>query len=260
MILSAVREERPDNPRMLVRHRDGSPVLAASGDEGSQPLTPVITLRIDPAPHSSRAVPEEFTPIAIPACTHPEEPWRAARRVFQRDQAQPGRQPAAVLEVEGGGSGRPCAGYPRATTPSSGGRQDVVPPASHRMPVRSTGHQHGSAKQRRGGHVGDPARCGTPSAPRPEPSAGTLPPTDAPAGTTHAAIQIPRARPTLSRRVQSYRLTLLSSTPPTTRFRVPSKNGSKIPDLVGDHGHSDGCIKANRGAAFTALCLVMASA
>src|SRR6266581_3959074 len=81
-ILLVVCQERPDNSGVFIGQRDGSPVLAASGDEGSQPLTPVITLRVDPAERGSRAVNEEFTQIAIPAFTNPEEPWLAARRVF----------------------------------------------------------------------------------------------------------------------------------------------------------------------------------
>ena len=42
---------------------------------------------------------EEFTQIAIPAFTDPQEPWRATRRVFPRDQSQPGCQLAAVFEL-----------------------------------------------------------------------------------------------------------------------------------------------------------------
>jgi hypothetical protein len=38
----------------------------------------------------ARAVHEEFTQITIPAFTDPKESWRAARRVFAGDQAQPG--------------------------------------------------------------------------------------------------------------------------------------------------------------------------
>jgi hypothetical protein len=98
-ILLVVRQERPDNPSILVRQRDGSPVLAASGDEGSQPLTPVITLRIDPAQRGSRAVNQQFTQIAIPAFTDPKEPWFTPCGVFPRDQSQPGCQLAAVLEL-----------------------------------------------------------------------------------------------------------------------------------------------------------------
>jgi hypothetical protein len=59
-----MREERPDPPGIPVRQRDGRPVLAASGDEGAQPLTPVLTPRIDPAQRGSRALHEEFTPRA----------------------------------------------------------------------------------------------------------------------------------------------------------------------------------------------------
>ena len=89
----------PDHSGVFMGQRDGSPVLASSGDEGSQPLTPVITLRIDPAERGARAMNEECTQIAIPACTEPEEPWRAARQVFPWDQYQTGRQLAAVLEL-----------------------------------------------------------------------------------------------------------------------------------------------------------------
>jgi hypothetical protein len=98
-ILLVVRQERPDNSGVFIGQRDGSPVLAASGDEGSQPLTPVITLCVDPAERGSRAVNEEFTQIAIPAFTDPEEPRFAACRVFAGDEAELRRQLAAVLEL-----------------------------------------------------------------------------------------------------------------------------------------------------------------
>jgi hypothetical protein len=66
------------------------------------------------------------------------------------------------------------------------------------------------------------------------------PPTDAPAGTTDAAVQIPRAGATLLGGVWPYLLALPSSTPAATCFRVPPSHGPKIPDRVGDHGHGDG--------------------
>src|SRR4029453_10124710 len=92
-------QERPDNPGVFIGQRDGSPVLAASSDEGSQPPTALIRPRVDPAKRGSRAMGEDFTPIAIPAFTDPEEPWLTPCRVFTRDQTQPGRQLAAVFEL-----------------------------------------------------------------------------------------------------------------------------------------------------------------
>jgi hypothetical protein len=84
-ILLVVCQECPDNSSVFIGQCDGRAVLAASGDERFEPPTPVITLRADPAERGSRAVHEEFTPRAIPAFTNPEEPWRAARRVFPRN-------------------------------------------------------------------------------------------------------------------------------------------------------------------------------
>jgi hypothetical protein len=98
-ILLVVRQERPGNPGVFIGQCDGSPVLAAASDEGSQPPTPVIRPRVDPAERGSCTMDEEFTQIAIPAFTDPEEPWLTPCGVFTRDQAQPGRQLAAVFEL-----------------------------------------------------------------------------------------------------------------------------------------------------------------
>src|SRR2546423_76838 len=87
-----VRQERPNHPGVCIGQRDGSPVLAAASDEGSQPPTPVIRPCVDPAKRGSRAMDKEFTQIAIPAFTDPEEPWLTPCGVCPRDQAQPGRQ------------------------------------------------------------------------------------------------------------------------------------------------------------------------
>jgi hypothetical protein len=65
-----VCQERPDHSGVFMGQCDGSPVLAASGDEGSQPLTPVITLRVDLAERGSRAVNEEF-PQMLFVSDHP---------------------------------------------------------------------------------------------------------------------------------------------------------------------------------------------
>src|SRR5262245_18704931 len=92
VIRLAVCEERPCVPSILVRQRDGRPLLAASGHAGAPPLTPVITPHIDPAQHGSRTVHEACPQRAVPVCTDPEAPWRAARRVFPWDQPQPGCQ------------------------------------------------------------------------------------------------------------------------------------------------------------------------
>jgi hypothetical protein len=81
-ILLVVCQERPDNSGIFIGQRDGSPVLSSSGDEGSQPLTPVITLRVDPAEHGSRAVHEELTQLPIPACADPEQTQLATRRML----------------------------------------------------------------------------------------------------------------------------------------------------------------------------------
>jgi hypothetical protein len=70
-ILLVVRQERSDNSGVFIGQRDGSPVLSSSGDEGSQPLTPVITLCVDPAERGSCAVNEEFAQVAISAFTDP---------------------------------------------------------------------------------------------------------------------------------------------------------------------------------------------
>lgn len=42
--------------------------------------------------------------------------------------------------------------------------------------------------------------------------------------------------------------------------RIPSRDGAKIPDVGGDHGHGHGRLKADCGATFSPLCLIMAPA
>jgi hypothetical protein len=81
-----------------MRPRDGRPVLSPSGDEGSEPSTPLGICDFDPPEGGSRAVTQQFTPSAIPACPDPDEPWLPPTGGFPRDQAQPGRQLAAVCE------------------------------------------------------------------------------------------------------------------------------------------------------------------
>jgi len=87
-----VRQERPDTSGVFLGQRDGRLGLAASGAEGSQPATPVLTLGVDSPECRACALPAACTPRAIPACAHPEPLWLTSRGVFLRDQAQPGRQ------------------------------------------------------------------------------------------------------------------------------------------------------------------------
>jgi hypothetical protein len=53
-VLLVMRQERPDNPSIRVRQCDGSPVLAASGNEGAQPPAALIRLGVDPAERGAR--------------------------------------------------------------------------------------------------------------------------------------------------------------------------------------------------------------
>jgi hypothetical protein len=89
VILLVVREERPHHPSILVRQRDGRPVLPPSGDEGSEPSTPLVIFDFDPTEGGSRTVNQQLTPIAIPVFADPEEPWLTPCGVFPRGQSQP---------------------------------------------------------------------------------------------------------------------------------------------------------------------------
>jgi hypothetical protein len=103
-----VREERHENPGVLLGSGDGGAVLAPSGDEGFEPPTPLVLLCVHPAARGSGAVPEPLTQRAVAACADPEEPWLISWGVLPRDQTQPGRSLAVVLE-----RGRVAAGRQR---------------------------------------------------------------------------------------------------------------------------------------------------
>src|SRR5882724_1325280 len=98
-VLLVMCQECPGHSGIFIGSGDGGAVLSPSGDQCSKPPTLIIWLRLNPAERGPGSVDEEFTKIAIPAFTDPEEPWLAPRGVFTRDQSQPGRQLAAVLEL-----------------------------------------------------------------------------------------------------------------------------------------------------------------
>jgi hypothetical protein len=56
VILLVVGQERPHNPSILVRQRDGRTVLPPAGDEGSEPSTPLVIFGLDPTERGSCAV------------------------------------------------------------------------------------------------------------------------------------------------------------------------------------------------------------
>jgi hypothetical protein len=66
VIRLVVRQACPHPPSRRMRPRDGRPVLSPSGDEGSEPSTPLGICDFDPPEGGSRAVTQQFTPSAIP--------------------------------------------------------------------------------------------------------------------------------------------------------------------------------------------------
>ena len=58
------------------------------------------------------------------------------------------------------------------------------------------------------------------------------------------AIQIARSCAVIPLRIWTDRPTLPTATPPALRPRVSPSHGPQIPDLVGDHRHSNGRIQA----------------
>ena len=57
-ILLLVRQERPDNPGVLIGSRDGGTVFSPSGNKRREPPTPGVSLRPDPAKGRPGAVDE----------------------------------------------------------------------------------------------------------------------------------------------------------------------------------------------------------
>jgi hypothetical protein len=56
-------------------------------------------LGVDPAERRSRAVHEEFTQVAIPAFTDPQQMRLASSRMLAWHEPEPGRQLPAILDV-----------------------------------------------------------------------------------------------------------------------------------------------------------------
>ena len=67
------RQQCPDNPRILVRHRHRCPVFATALDQLPNPLTASVRFTPHPADRCPRPMHEELAQIAIPAFADAEQ-------------------------------------------------------------------------------------------------------------------------------------------------------------------------------------------
>jgi hypothetical protein len=123
-----------------------------------------------------------------------------------------------------------------------------LPVVGRRSRRQRTRHPGAAAAGQEGCQAGNTAGHGASAAPLFEQPCRELASAHAPAGTAPAAIQIPRARPTLPLSLRSHRFAFPTATPLASCPRVPSRNDPKISALAGDDGHSHSRLGAERGA------------
>jgi hypothetical protein len=87
LIVLVARQQRPDHPRMLVRHRHGRTVVAAALKELPHPLASSIRLTPNPADRRPRAMHQELAEIGITALADAEQALLPAGGMLARHQS-----------------------------------------------------------------------------------------------------------------------------------------------------------------------------
>ena len=98
LIVLVARQQRPDNPGILVRHRHGRAVFAAALKQLPHPLAASVRLAPHPADRRPCAMHQELAQIAIAALADAEQALLPAGGMLARHQPQPGGKLPAVLE------------------------------------------------------------------------------------------------------------------------------------------------------------------
>ena len=93
------RQQHPGNPGIFIREGHGRLVLAATVHEASEPRATAIRLEPEPAQRRAGTMDEEGPEVHVPAFTDPKPPWRAARGMLPRHQADPRRKLAPFLNA-----------------------------------------------------------------------------------------------------------------------------------------------------------------
>src|SRR5262249_49059126 len=92
------RQQRPDNPCILVRHRHRRPVFATALDQWPNPLASSVCFTSHPADRCPRPMHQELAEIAVAAFADAEQAFLPPGGMLARHQPQPGGKLPAVLE------------------------------------------------------------------------------------------------------------------------------------------------------------------
>src|SRR5262249_18335564 len=84
------RQQCPDNPSILVRHRYGRAVFATALDQLTYPLAPSVRFAVHPAHGRPRSMDEEFAQIAIAPFTNTQQALLPSCRILAWHQPSPG--------------------------------------------------------------------------------------------------------------------------------------------------------------------------
>src|SRR5262249_8331291 len=98
LIVLVARQQRPDNPRILVRYRHRCPVFAPALDQLSHPLAASVRFTPRPADRGPRPMHQELAQITVAAFADAKQAFLPPGGMLAWDQPQPGGKLPAVLE------------------------------------------------------------------------------------------------------------------------------------------------------------------